>query len=397
MEFIFSNRTAGVEPSAIREIFKSLTDPSIISFAGGNPNPLSFPAKELSEIAAELFTDPSCLQYGITEGYAPLIETVRKRCRDKFGIGGDGDAAMIVSGGQQGIDLCARVLLNEGDTVLCEEPSFIGALNSFRSYGAKTVGIPMENDGIDICAYEALLKNEKRVRLVYLIPTFQNPSGKTTSLEKRRAVVELSEKYGVPVLEDNPYGELRFRGSDIPTMKSMDWSGNIIYCSSFSKLLSPGMRVGYVIGDKKLMAKMAVAKQSADVHTNLFFQMLCDRYINGYDLDGHIRAICDLYRGKCDLMLDSLDRYCGGKFEYTRPDGGIFIWCTLPDGLDGAEFTKIAVKNKVAVVPGQTFANDPKKQVCGFRLNYSMPSDEDIVKGIKILSDTFSEMKKTNH
>ena len=395
MEFVFSKRTDGVKPSAIREIFKSLTDSSIISFAGGNPNLLSFPTKELSEIAAQLFTDPSCLQYGITEGYVPLKDTVKTRCREKLATGGDNDSVMIVTGGQQGIDLCARVLLNEGDTVLCEEPSFIGALNSFRSYGAKTVGIPMDGSGVDTDALERLLKTEKNVKLIYLIPTFQNPTGITTSYEKRRAVLELSERYNVPLLEDDPYEELRFGGESIPTIKSMDRSGNVIYCSSFSKLLSPGMRVGYVIADEAFIARAAVAKQSADVHTNLFFQMLCHRYITGYDFDGHINDIRALYGRKCAVMLNSLDEYCGDRFLHTRPEGGLVIWCTLPEGYDCKTFTKICLEKKVAVVPGTTFSNKPYEKNRGFRLNYSMPEDEDIVRGVRILAEAFDEMK--NH
>lgn len=393
MEFNFSNRMTGLKPSAIREIFKSLTDRSLISFAGGNPNPLSFPAKEFSEIAEELLRDPDCLQYGITEGYPPLIETVSERCRRKFSVGGDGDSTMIVTGGQQGIDLCARVLLNEGDAVLCEEPSFIGALNSFRSYGARPVGIPMEDDGIDVGAFEKLLNTEKNVKLVYLIPTFQNPTGITMSVEKRRAVAELSARRGVTVLEDDPYGELRFGGNAVPTVKSMEKAGNVLYCSSFSKLLSPGIRLGYVVGPKPLVEKMALAKQSADVHTNLFFQILCNVYVTKYGFEEHIKDICDLYRKKCGLMISSLDRICGDRFSHTSPEGGLFIWCRLPDRIDGGDFAKLCLEHKLAVVPGQTFSCRPETHNSGFRINYSMPSDEDIVRGTEILARVFDTIK----
>ncbi|MBE6545836.1 MAG: PLP-dependent aminotransferase family protein [Ruminococcaceae bacterium] len=388
MDYIFSDKIASLKPSAIREIFKSLTDPSVISFAAGNPAPESFPVTELSELSARLFAEEAAtaLQYGITEGYTPLREAVAVRQKDKFDIGGAGESTLIVSGGQQGIELTCKVLCNEGDVVLCEDPSFIGALNSFRSNGSKLVGVPMEADGICVDALEKALRTTPHVKLLYLIPTFQNPTGITMSLEKRKAVLQLAKQYGVMILEDNPYGELRFAGRDIPTLKSMGTDGQVIYCSSFSKILSAGMRVGFVIAPEEIAKKMTVAKQGEDVHTNLFFQMLCYRYMTEYDLDGHIAAINDLYRRKCALMLSCIDRYIPQDIAtFTRPEGGLFIWGTLTGRTDSSDFVQGALSQKVAVVPGSAFLCDTAATSPSFRLNYSTPTDEQIEEGVRRL------------
>ena len=394
MEYKISNKLANLKPSAIREIFKSLSDPEIISFAAGNPSPLSFPAKELAEISADIFENNStaALQYSITEGYPPFRKAVSERIAAKFGIGRDFDETIIVTGGQQGIELACKTLCNEGDVVICENPSFIGALNSFRASGCETVGVPLRDDGIDVAMLEETLKTTPRSKMIYVIPTFQNPAGICSTLENRKAVYALAKKYGVMILEDNPYGELRFKGEDIPTYKSFDEDGIVIYCSSFSKILSAGMRVGFICGPETVVQKMVVAKQVEDVHTNIFFQMLCYRYMTERDLDGHIEKIRALYRAKCELMLSELDKNMPKCVKYTRPEGGLFIWCTLPDGKDSAEFIKKALERKVAVVPGTAFNCDTTAPSDSFRLNYSMPSDEEIIRGIKIISDLAREM-----
>lgn len=395
MEYKFSDKIAALKPSAIREIFKSLTDPTIISFAAGNPASESFPVAELERIGADIFANSpvTALQYSITEGYPALREAIAKRLRDRFSVGNESDSTIVVSGGQQGIELACKVLCNEGDAVICENPSFIGALNAFRSNGAVTVGVPMELDGIDVYALEAVIKSTPRAKMLYLIPTFQNPSGITMSLEKRRAVYELALKYGLIIFEDNPYGELRFSGEDIPTIKSMDTEGIVIYCSSFSKILSAGMRVGYVCAPEAIISKMVVAKQSEDVHTNIFFQILCHRYITECDLDGHIDGIRKLYRRKCELMLECIDREIpSGKVSFTRPNGGLFIWGTLSCTDDCSPLVASAIAKKVAVVPGSTFNCDTSLPSPSFRLNYSTPSDEQITEGIKRLGEAIKEL-----
>lgn len=383
-----------LKPSAIREIFKALTDPTIISLAAGNPSPESFPVEDLVRISAEIFSDSStaALQYSVTEGYPPLREDVKARLESRFGIGRDFDMTIITSGGQQGIELLCKTMCDEGDTVIVEEPSFIGAFNAFRSCGAKLVGIPMEDDGIDLGKLEDAMKNNPRAKILYLIPTFQNPSGTCMSLEKRKKVYELAKKFNIIILEDNPYGELRFAGEEIPTIKSLDEDGYVVYSGSYSKVLSAGMRIGFICGPEAIVQKMVVAKQVEDVHTNIFFQMLCHRYIAECDMDQHVADIRKLYKHKCDLMLSELDSKMPKCVKYTRPEGGLFLWCTLPDNISQPDFVKAAMAKKVAVVPGQTFNSDPNSPSQSFRLNYSTPSDEQIVEGIDRLAETVKSM-----
>ena len=401
MNYNFSKKISDLKPSAIREILKVPSTPDTISFAAGNPAPESFPVEELSKLSDEIFKSSpvSALQYSVTDGYAPLREVISDRQKRLFSIGksvenGDkyNDNTIIVSGGQQGIELACRVFCNENDTVICENPTFIGALNAFRSNGAKTVGVELLDDGIDIDALERTVKDTPDAKLLYVIPNFQNPAGITTSLEKRKKIYEIAKKYGLMILEDNPYGELRFSGESIPSIKSFDEDGIVIYCSTFSKILSAGMRVGFVIAPEEVTSKMVVVKQTSDVHTNIFFQMLCYKYMTECDLEGHIKEIQDIYRHKCALMLDALDEYMPRSVSYTRPDGGLFIWCTLPGQINAPEYISRAVQRNVRVVPGATFNCDAEMPSQSFRLNYSTPSDSQIVKGVKILSDLAREM-----
>ncbi len=401
MKYRFSDKIANLKPSAIREILKAPSTPDTISFAAGNPAPESFPVDDMARISAEIYEEYAipALQYGVTDGYSPLRELISQRQKRRFDIGAsvsEGDAfddvTVIVSGGQQGIELACKVFCNEGDSVICENPTFIGALNSFRSNGATVVGVTLENDGMNINELEEKIRNTPNAKLIYTIPTFHNPCGITTSYEKRVKIYELAKKYGLMILEDNPYGELRFAGEDIPTIKSMDKDGIVIYCSTFSKILSAGMRVGFVIAPDEVASKMVVSKQTSDVHTNLFFQILCHRYMTECDLDGHIEDIRNIYRHKCSLMLEALDREFPKSIKYTRPEGGLFIWCTLPDSVDADSFIKAALERNVRVVPGATFACEDGARSNSFRLNFSTPSDEQIIKGIKILGQLAKEM-----
>ncbi len=391
MEYKFSNKIAELKPSAIREIFKSLTDPSIISFAAGNPSPESFPVKELALLSEEIFANESttALQYSITEGYTPLREAIAARQKKRFGetMVRDNDSVIVVSGGQQGIELACKILCNEGDAVICENPSFIGSLNSFRSNGATPVGVPMEDDGISLEGLEEALKNTPNAKMLYLIPTFHNPTGITMSLEKRLGVLKLAKKYGIVILEDNPYGELRFAGEDIPTLKSLDEDGIVIYAGTFSKLISSGLRVGFAIAPKEVISKMTVCKQVSDVHTTIYSQLVVDEFMNKYDFEGHINEIRDIYRKKSGLMMGLLDELCSDKLTYIKPEGGLFIWCKLPDGVDMPSFCTTAVENNVAVVPGNAFLVNESDPCSNFRINFSTPTDEQIVKGMNILAD----------
>ena len=383
-----------MKPSAIREIFKSLGMPGAISLAAGNPAPESFPSDKMAGIAAEIFANEAnvALQYGTTEGYTPLRELLKARLAERFGIDTEHNMTVITSGGQQALELTCKTLCDAGDVVICENPSFIGALNAFRSLGARTVGVELEDDGISVEGLEAALKANPNAKMLYLIPTFQNPTGITMSPQKRRAVYALAQQYDVVILEDNPYGDLRFAGEELPTLKSMDTDGRVVYCGTFSKILSAGMRVGFVCGAEALIQKMVVAKQVEDVHTNLFFQMLCAKYMEQYDLDEHIAFIRDLYRDKCGCMIKALEEHFPKEVTFTRPEGGLFLWCTLPDHVPMAEFVKKASDNLVFVVPGTTFNCDLTAPSQSFRLNYSTPSKEQIESAVATLGRLLKEM-----
>lgn len=394
MTYNVSNKFQNLKPSAIREIFKSLGTPGAISFAAGNPNPDSFPAEAMRKIADDILANEpvTALQYGITEGYTPLRKLVSERLKKVYNIGTPDDDLIIVTGGQQGIELTCKVMCNEGDTVVCENPSFIGALNAFRSLGAKLAGVPLDGDGINLEALEETLKANPDTKLIYTIPTFQNPAGITASLEKRKAMLALAEKYDVLIIEDNPYGDLRFTGEDVPTLKSMDKDGRVVYCGSFSKVLSAGMRIGFVCANKEILSKIVVAKQVEDVHTNVLFQMIVARYMEQYDLEAHIAKIRELYRHKAGLMISALEKYMPKEVSFTRPEGGIFLWCSLPESVSLDEFVKKAVEKNVFVVPGTAFTADTEEVSRSFRLNYSMPSDEEIENGIRILGEISREL-----
>ena len=357
MNFTISNRMSGVEGSAIREILKLASDPNIISFGGGNPAADAFPIREIAEIANRALAEQpvSMLQYSLSEGYPPLREALGAFLRKNDGIGRESDRILIVSGSQQAADLATKALVNEGDAVLVEEPSFVGCLNCFRTYGAKLAGVPMDEDGVNLAALEEAMAREKNVRFFYTIPNFQNPTGITMSYEKRKRVYELAQKYGVVILEDNPYGELRFAGEPVPAIKTLDTDGRVIYCGSFSKVMAPAFRVAFLCADEGLMGPLVVGKQCADVHTNVLFQHICAEYLTKYDYAAHIA------------------------------EGGLFISCTLPDGADAAEFVAEGIRRGVACVPGFAFMTDQKKPSSFFRMNFSTPTDEQIEKGVRIL------------
>lgn len=393
----FSDKVKHLEGSAIREMFKLMAKPGIISFAGGSPDSSLFPAKELADIAQEILSErgPLALQYGITEGYQPLREWVINRLSTR-NIVGENDDTIIISGGQQGIDLAAKSLLNEGDAVVCENPSFIGGLNSFRSYNAELIGVDVEDDGIDTKRLEEILKEHKNVKVLYTIPTFQNPSGITMSLEKRKKLLELAEKYDFIIFEDNPYGELRFSGEDIPTIKSLDKNGRVVYFGSFSKILSPGMRIGHATGAAELIGRMVICKQVQDVHTPVLTQMICYEYVTRYSIDEHIKESCRVYGEKCNYMMKLMDELFPKCVKHTRPQGGIFLFCTMPEGVDSKELLKAAIDKNVAFVPGATTMVDEHKTYSSFRLNYSMASFEQIEQGIKVLAEVLNEALNQN-
>ena len=395
MEYKFSDKVTGLQASAIREILKFTSDPEVISFAAGNPAPEAFPTERIAEISAELLRDDPVLslQYNITEGYTPLRDFLKSWMTEKNCFHKEFDELIVTSGGQQANELSCKVLLNEGDTLLCESPSFIGSLNAFRSYNVNLVGVDMEADGIDLEKLENALKTEKNVKILYLIPNFQNPTGRTMSLAKRKAVYELACKYDFIILEDDPYGELRFAGENVPTIKSLDTEGRVIYSSTFSKIISSGFRTGFVSAPAPIIQKMIVCKQVSEVHSNIWAQVVSHRFMTTVDREAHFSKLRDIYRKKCDLMCSYIENGFSKDISYIKPQGGLFIWCTLPDSCDMNAFCTKAVKDyKVAIVPGNSFSIRQDEVSKSFRLNYSTPTNEQIEKGMDILARMTREM-----
>lgn len=389
MEYTFSDRTNNLKPSAIREIFKYASDPSVVSLSAGNPSPDAFPIKELEEISARLFKEKpiELLQYSITEGYAPLRSYLLKYMKEKYNIGTENDDILITTGAQQIMDFATKSLVNEGDVIITEAPSFIGSLNTFRSYNARLVGVEVESDGMNMEKLEQALQSNNNVRFIYTIPNFQNPSGVTMSLEKRRKLYELAKKYSVLIVEDNPYGDLRYSGEFLPAIKTMDSENIVLYAGSFSKVVSPGMRVAYVIAPQQIIQKMTVCKQGSDVHTNIWSQMVCYEFMTKYDFEKHLENLRTIYRKKAQFCMDLLDKYCVPNITYDKIDGGLFIWCKLPKNVNMPDFCKKAIENKVCVVPGNAFLTDENQVSHGFRINFSTPTDEQLEKGIRILGE----------
>ena len=394
MELVFSHRMEAMQPSAIREIFKNMADPSIIPFAGGNPSHEAFPVKELENIARIIFENNpiTALQYSVTEGYPQLREAVKAFAQSREpGIVHPGDDILITTGAQNAIDLVTKALLNEGETVLCEDPSFIGALNTFRTYRANLVGVGMETDGISVEKLEAALAAHPDARILYLIPNFQNPPGWCMSYEKRKAVYELCLRHRVLILEDNPYGDLRFAGEHIPAIKTLDTEGIVCYCGTFSKIISPGLRVGYAIAPAALIGKMVVAKQCGDIHTPILNQMICCQFLQSCNVAAHLSALQKLYRGKCGLMVQAMEEHLS-RAEFYAPQGGLFVWCTLPERIGLLDFVRAAGEAKVAVVPGITFFPDTGKPCHSFRLNFSAPTNQQITEGVERLGRVLDRM-----
>ena len=388
MNYNFSSRMGNLKASAIREILKLTADPNVISFAAGSPSIKAFPNEIIEKITADILKNNPflALQYNITEGYAPLREVLKEMMKTRYNMSTENNNLVVTTGAQQAIELTTKVLINKGDTIIAENPTFLGSLNSFKSYEANLVGVPVLEDGIDISQLEKALIANENTKFIYVIPNFQNPTGVTMSLGKRKAVYALASKYNVLILEDNPYGDLRFDGEHIPTIKSIDTENRVIYCGSFSKVLSPGLRVGYCFAPDEIIEKVVVCKQCADVHTTILSQMICYEFLTKYNFDEHISYLCDIYKHKAQLMMGEMAEKLDKSITFTKPEGGLFIWCTLPQAVDMMEFCKTAVLNKVAVVPGSAFLTDESIGSNSFRVNFSTPSDEDIVKGIDILS-----------
>lgn len=395
MSYSLSAKFANLKPSAVREILKVTNEPGMIAFAGGSPDTAAFPCEEVKKLSAEILNeDPVCaLVYGVSEGYEPLRKTVKEWLKRRGNIGTDDDVVIITAGGTQVMDITTRVLTSEGDTVICEEPSFIGSLNCFRSHGCRLAGVPIDADGMNMQALERVISENPNAKFIYTIPNFQNPGGTTMSLEKRKKMYKLALQNDLVILEDDPYGNLRVAGEDVPAIKSFDTEGIVFYAGSFSKILAPGIRVAYAVIPKRAAGAFTIGKQVSDVHTGVLNQMIVSRWFNEYDVDRHIEDIRKIYKRKLDLMCACLDEYCKGFITYVRPQGGLFVWAKLPDNVDMLAYVNALLERKVAVVPGSAFMTDDTALCSYIRLNFSTPSDEDIVKGVKIMGEVAEQFK----
>ena len=389
MEYQFAERMEKLTGSAIREIFKLLGQPGIISFAGGMPSKQSFPVEEIAQIAQELIerNGTSILQYGNTEGWDPLRESVREIVKAR-GIEAKMENILTLTGSSQGIELFTKLMINPGDTILCEAPSFLGALQTFASYQANVVGVRMDEDGMILEDLEEKILQHKP-KFLYTIPTFQNPMGVSLSNARRQRVAELTAQYGVMVLEDDPYCDLRYEGEVQPSIKSFDAADNVVHLLSFSKTVSPGLRVGAAIGNAQVIRKMVIAKQGMDTHTANLSQAIVDAYIRSGRYQEHIQEILPDYRDQRDAMLGRIREFPSG-LKYTQPKGGLFIWAELPEGINATELLKRAIQQNVAYIPGEHFYAQPGHSNT-MRLNFSACPCETIQKGMDILKGVIEE------
>ena len=379
----FAKRLDNVTGSAIRAIFALLAQPGMISFAGGNPSPESFPKEDIAEISSRLLCEngSSILQYGGTPGIGSLKNTVIEMMKQR-GISANSDEIIITSGATQGIGLAAKTLVNPGDVILAESPTFIGALQTFLTYEADVKGVEMDDHGMVISDLEKKLKTY-RPKFVYTIPTFQNPTGRTISLERRKQMIALCKEHGVLILEDDPYCDLRYSGQPVPPIKSFDEDNTVIYLMSFSKIISPGLRVGAAIADPRIIQKYNIAKQGEDLHTANLSQEIVNAYMLSGKAEPHIESICAQYRDKRDAMLKKMEEW-PESITYTKPDGGLFIWASLPRHMNAVDMFKQCVDAGVAYVPGVHFFPEGGHENT-MRLNFSMASFEQIEKGMDIL------------
>jgi len=382
----FAERFEGVSGSAIREIFKLLANPNIISFAGGNPSPDSFPKEKLAEIAKRVLLEKgeSILQYGPTKGYMPLMEEILDIAKSQ-GIEAGPNNIIITSGSSQGLELMSKTFVDKGDVILVESPTFIGAIQTFKTYQANLVAVDTDEEGILLDDLEKKIKKHNP-KFLYVIPTFQNPSGVTLIEERREKLVQICSKHGVKILEDDPYGDLRFSGKKVSTLKSFDTDNTVVRLVSFSKIISPGIRVGAAIGGAEIISKFELCKQGMDVHTTNLAQVMVYEYLKSGELKGHIAEITEKYKGKKELMLSLIEKEFPKNIKISPCDGGLFIWITLPEGTNTLDLFKKAVEKKVAFVPGTHFFAQGGNENT-MRLNFSMVSEQKIEEGIKILAE----------
>jgi 2-aminoadipate transaminase len=392
----YATRTKGITSSAIRELLKVTQRPGMISFGGGLPAPDVFPVERFQEACKRVLADHAslALQYGETEGYRPLRELIAENlCR--YGINASTQNVLITSGSQQALDLLGKLLINSGDRILVEAPTYLGALQAFNVYGAEYASIPVDDDGLQTEFLEERLRSG--VKFMYILPNFQNPAGTTLSESRRHELVRLAEKYGVPIIEDDPYGQLRYEGEHLPSLVVLDCKlagrgtdfscGNIIYLSTFSKTLAPGLRIGWIVAPPEVISKLAQLKQGADLHTSTFNQFLAYEVAKDGFLEKHVRLIRKVYSERRDVMLDALKELFPAGITWTHPKGGLFLWVTLPAGVDIQAIFKAAIEQNVAFVPGDSFYGKDYSVTEGhMRLNFSNAAPDQIRDGIRRLA-----------
>lgn len=387
--------------SAIREILKLTQQPDIISFAGGLPAPEVFPVEDIERAAAKVLKEngTEALQYGLTEGYTPLRELLARRA-SRPGFEVDPSNVLITSGSQQALDLLGKIFINSGDHILVETPTYLGALQAWDAYMAEYISAPSDNDGIIVDGLEQYLRMGPK--FAYILPNFQNPTGVTMSLERRKQLVSVMDNYGVPMVEDDPYGLLRFEGESIPHVIELDaryrngkgtYDGNVIYLSTFSKILAPGLRLAWVVAPADVIRKLVQAKQGADLHTPTFNQMIAYEVLKDGTIDRHLEVIQDVYYERRNIMLETLEASCPECVEWTHPEGGLFLWVKLPEEYDANDVLKATVEKKCAFVPGNPFHPNGSGENT-MRLNFSNSTPEQIRTGISCLGEILKEMIK---
>jgi 2-aminoadipate transaminase len=395
-DYRYAQRTQRMKASAIRELLKLAERNDLISFAGGLPAPDVFPVEEFKRACNYVLDNQGAqaLQYGSTDGYIPLREMI-SRHTNRIGIGVNVDNIMITSGSQQALDLLGKIFINRGDRILVESPTYLGALQAWNAYGAEYVPVPTDENGMNTKQLEEALRTGPK--FMYVLPNFQNPTGATLSLERRYELIELADQYGVPIIEDDPYGQLRFEGEDLPAVELLDsqmrvknnsYTGNVIYLSTFSKILAPGIRLAWVIAPTEVINKLVLAKQGTDLHTSTFNQIVAHEVGQHGYLDRHVKVIQDTYRERRDVMFDALEEHMPEGVQWTRPHGGLFLWVTLPGNLNSTELLKVAIENRVAYVPGENFF-PLGGGTNTMRLNFSASKPEMINEGIARLGKVF--------
>lgn len=388
----FAKRMERLQASEIRELLKLTAQPDIISFAGGLPAPELFPVEEIAKVSHDLVLKEGrqLLQYATTEGRPTLRAKIAKRMAEKYKAAVDPDEILITTGSQQCLDFAGKLFLNPGDVVLCESPSYLGALNAFNAYEPTFMEVPTDDGGLIPEELDKILATTPNCKFIYVIPDFQNPTGRTWSLERRQKFMEVVNKYDLPVLEDNPYGELRYEGEILPSLKSLDTKGLVMFLGTFSKIFCPGLRLGWVAAAKDVVTEFVKIKQSADLHTSNFDQGVADAYMEAYDLDEHVRKIVALYKSRRDLILKTMAEEFPAGVEWTHPEGGLFLWVTLPEGVSARKVFDKCIQMKVAAVIGDAFYPNQKTDR-SMRINYSNMPEDKIVEGIKRMAQAIKE------